>query len=184
MFVSGSCNGLNNCNGHGKCSKNSSCECYPGWGAATDVTLYRAPDCSARTCPSGKAWGDKASSSDTAHAIIECSNRGVCDRKTGKCKCMGNYAGTACERIKCPNDCSGHGRCLKMKDIARATTSFPLETTSYHYEVDQVCICYQGYPLLLYVFTLYVFTECIHICIYCIVYILGRRVMSICISLY
>ena len=53
------CSMMNNCNGHGVCNPSTSaCECFEGWGAATDITLYRAPDCSARTCPVDRAWAD------------------------------------------------------------------------------------------------------------------------------
>lgn len=38
---------LNNCNGHGLCRTSySSCECFTGWGASTDIAEYKAPDCS------------------------------------------------------------------------------------------------------------------------------------------
>jgi len=46
------CSMLSNCNGHGQCSDSTStCSCFEGWGASTDITFYRAPDCSARICP-------------------------------------------------------------------------------------------------------------------------------------
>lgn len=51
------------------------CTCFEGWGADTDLTLYRAADCSARVCPAGKAWGDVPSGSLTAHVEQECSSR-------------------------------------------------------------------------------------------------------------
>ncbi len=39
----------NDCSGHGTCtSATKLCTCQAGWGAATDVTLYRSPDCSQR----------------------------------------------------------------------------------------------------------------------------------------
>lgn len=47
----------NQCSGHGKCLSGSKCSCYEGWGAESDVTDYRAPDCSAKTCPAGYSWG-------------------------------------------------------------------------------------------------------------------------------
>lgn len=37
---------MNNCNGHGTCDTvNSRCLCYSGWGADTDIAVYKAPDC-------------------------------------------------------------------------------------------------------------------------------------------
>ncbi|RHY26214.1 hypothetical protein DYB32_007799 [Aphanomyces invadans] len=50
------CRFLNDCSGHGDCTlMSSTCVCHPGFGASTDVTDYKAPDCSLRTptrhCP-------------------------------------------------------------------------------------------------------------------------------------
>ena len=56
IAVRADCTMHNDCNGHGTCIvSTSTCVCYEGWGAPTDVSLYKAPDCSARTCPSGRA---------------------------------------------------------------------------------------------------------------------------------
>jgi len=52
------------------------------------------------TCPSGKAWADKAYATDKAHQLVECSNGGVCDRKSGQCQCFEGYTGHACQRSK------------------------------------------------------------------------------------
>lgn len=51
------------------------CTCFEGWGADTDLTLYRSADCSARVCPAGKAWGDVPSGPLSAHEEQECSSR-------------------------------------------------------------------------------------------------------------
>jgi len=49
--AAGNCAHLNNCNGHGVCdTANYKCNCFNGWGSATDVATYKAPDCSAREC--------------------------------------------------------------------------------------------------------------------------------------
>jgi hypothetical protein len=121
------CVSLNNCNGHGRCNyATSTCDCDVGWGAKTDITLYRAPDCSQRTCPAGKAWGDVASSTNKAHHLMECSNRGICNRQTGLCKCIPGFGGPACNRMLCPNNCSGHGMCVSMKDMAKLARALPL----------------------------------------------------------
>ena len=124
----GSCKDHNFCNGHGKCSPHKSvCDCYEGWGAASDITLYRAPDCSAKTCPPGKAFGDLPSNTDIAHALSECSNQGLCDRTTGTCNCLPSFSGANCEQMKlCPNDCSGHGQCLAMYQLAWKDNALPL----------------------------------------------------------
>jgi hypothetical protein len=122
----------NDCTGHGTCDTSTrKCNCFIGWGASDDVSLYKAPDCSLRkfihlhrglctyiirkphtffhdwgggyagTCPSGAAWVDLATSANTAHAIAECSNAGLCSRVDGTCKCYPGFTGDACQRCKC-----------------------------------------------------------------------------------
>ena len=49
---------------------------------------------------------------------MECSNKGICDRKTGECECFDGYDGTACQRASCPSGCSGHGICMTIADLA------------------------------------------------------------------
>ena len=125
---------LNSCSGHGKCmisrKHGAACRCYIGWGAKTDITSYRAPDCSSQSCPSGKAWAWVATNNVSSHSIRECSNRGICDHSTGNCNCAPGYTGMACDRRLCPNDCSGHGRCLSMKMLASHVDAWPLSLSS------------------------------------------------------
>jgi hypothetical protein len=136
--VTADCQMLNYCNGHGVClNSTSTCACYEGWGSQTDITFYRAPDCSQRSCPSDRAWADIPTSSTVAHAVMECSNRGTCNRQTGECTCFPGFTGQACQRNKCPNDCSGHGVCLSMKQLARMDSALPLGPNTY-YEGDEV----------------------------------------------
>eukprot|EP00953_Heterococcus_sp_UTEX-ZZ885_P013268 7584-Heterococcus_DN1.PRE.1 len=54
------CSLLNYCSGHGKCSIYKTCICEHGWGAPDELLIASniARDCSQRTCPTGKAWGD------------------------------------------------------------------------------------------------------------------------------
>eukprot|EP00944_MAST-04C_sp_MAST-4C-sp1_P002699 g2699.t1 len=54
---------------------------------------------------------------DEGHFYMECSNRGLCDRKTGECKCFPGFTGSGCRRESCPNDCSGHGECLTVDEM-------------------------------------------------------------------
>ncbi|CAM9229530.1 unnamed protein product [Sphacelaria rigidula] len=125
------CSLFNWCNGHGTCdTSTSTCTCFEGWGADTDVTLYRAADCSARVCPSGKAWGDVPTGPLAAHQVQECSGRGLCDRESGECECFDGFSGGACERSGCPNDCSGHGRCVNMKSLATTSEALPLSNVT------------------------------------------------------
>lgn len=108
--ISGNC--PNNCNSQGLCDKYSRCACTDG---------YTGADCSLKLCPYGNAWSDQATASDTAHAFIECSSRGTCDRESGECVCAKGFTGSACERLECSNDCNGNGICLSMKDRAAKT---------------------------------------------------------------
>lgn len=40
---------------------------------------------------------------NTAHDYMECSNKGVCDRKSGTCECLPGYDGVSCQRASCPS---------------------------------------------------------------------------------
>jgi len=40
---------------------------------------------------------------NSAHDYAECSNKGLCDRKTGVCECLPGYDGVACQRASCPS---------------------------------------------------------------------------------
>ncbi|TMW67627.1 hypothetical protein Poli38472_011247 [Pythium oligandrum] len=118
---------LANCNGHGRCNTaTKTCTCFEGYGAATDVAVYKAPDCSQRVCPAGPSWGGIPTDETVAHALAECSDMGVCDRSSGQCKCYRGYEGSACQRSTCLNGCSGHGRCVSMREMATITSAFPL----------------------------------------------------------
>jgi len=39
------------------------------------------------------AWSDMASGVDLAHQNAECSNRGICNRRTGACECQKGFEG-------------------------------------------------------------------------------------------
>lgn len=94
--------------------------------------MYRSHDCSLRTCANGRAWADIPTAPDTAHALAECSNKGICNRATGVCECYPGFTGDACQRRGCVNDCSGHGRCMSMKRLAASTEALPLsDATTY-----------------------------------------------------
>jgi len=103
----GSC--ANGCSGHGKCGAMDLCECHQNWQGA---------DCSLRTCPFELAWVDTALRADDAHYYAECANKGLCDRKTGVCKCFDGYDGKGCQRSVCPDGCSGHGTCEFINELA------------------------------------------------------------------
>lgn len=122
----------NSCSGHGTCSDHDQCSCYARKDATTDdegaiVSAWIGADCSLRTCAYGLAFVDTPKPDSTtdhdyqneAHRMSECSNAGVCDRKTGLCECFPGYDGRACDRTVCPNECSGHGTCQTQKQFYR-----------------------------------------------------------------
>ena len=102
----------NLCSGHGNCDIFSRCHCW---------ARFSGSDCSEIECPRGRAWSDDAQATDSAHALAECSKRGMCDRSTGKCQCQSGFDGNACQRLECTNHCSGHGSCVNMKSLASQT---------------------------------------------------------------
>merc|ERR1719240_162380 len=106
----------NGCSGHGSCGNNDKCTCYTR--PKNNDPAWTEHDCSARTCPKEMAWADSATADNKAHMMVECSNKGLCDRKTGECKCFDNYDGKACERTVCPNNCNGRGRCVTQEQLA------------------------------------------------------------------
>ncbi|KAF1771891.1 EGF-like domain, extracellular [Phytophthora cactorum] len=109
-FVLGAC--PNKCSGHGKCGLNDVCQCMQNWVGG---------DCSGRQCPFTRAWHDTAQRDDDAHYYAECGNRGTCDRATGECTCDAGFIGSGCRRMQCPNDCSGHGTCEFIEELAADT---------------------------------------------------------------
>ena len=66
----------------------------------------------------GDAWVGDVQGANDAHPSVECSNKGICDRKTGECQCFANYDGIACERTICPNNCNNRGVCYTEKQLA------------------------------------------------------------------
>ena len=90
------------------------CTCYPGWGSNGNA----GGDCSERFCPFELSWVDGPSRAGGRHQYFECANKGLCNRVTGECNCFAGYEGKACGRQSCPEDCSGHGTCEYMKDLA------------------------------------------------------------------
>ncbi|KAE9319288.1 hypothetical protein PF001_g5962 [Phytophthora fragariae] len=132
----------NSCSGHGRCGASNQCTCDADWALA--------PDCSLRKCPTGVAWTDKAKTANAAHAVAECSNRGVCDYSKGECTCFNGYTGAACQRLRCPSDCSGHGLCYSSATLASQYGPSSLAgsgPTYTNWEKDSMtsCMCDMGY---------------------------------------
>lgn len=138
----------NSCWGHGECVDTSKCSCWSQWTGG---------DCSMRKCPVSTAWADQAVADETAHQPAECSARGLCDHTTGICQCYDGFEGLACNRMSCPNDCSGHGSCRSMKYHAAnqergysTNDAHTIYTYTSNWDADKVwgCECdpeYQGY---------------------------------------
>jgi hypothetical protein len=117
------------CNGHGACGAYQVCECWPNW---------QGVQCAERVCPFGIAWSDHPTADNTAHAYAECSNAGICDRKSGMCKCMAEFEGDSCSRTKCVKDCNGHGMCID-------DPSMPPQSILYDRWQKQKCDCDSGW---------------------------------------
>ena len=105
----------NGCSGHGSCGASDKCTCYTRIDGEPAWTFN---DCSGRTCPKGQAWVGYVQNINDAHPVVECSNAGSCDRKSGLCTCFPGYEGISCERQACPNQCSSAGVCLSEEQLA------------------------------------------------------------------
>jgi hypothetical protein len=79
----------------------------------------------------------------SAHAYMECSNKGICDRTTGQCECFDGYDGAACQRASCPNDCSGHGTCETISDLAAKDSGSVYKL--WDKDASMGCMCDSGY---------------------------------------
>jgi len=121
MSISATCD--NGCSGHGvcNCDNQCACECYDNWGMGQ---AYDSGDCSDRICPFELAWVDAPNHGGLRHKYAECSGKGLCNRATGECECFEGYEGKGCQRSSCPNDCSGHGTCEYLEDLAYAAVEF------------------------------------------------------------
>jgi hypothetical protein len=101
-------------------------------------------DCSLRTCPKSSAWvAEDAVKHNDVHPTVECSNKGMCDRKTGICECFEGYEGTACQRMVCPDDCNDRGICWPMMHVAAKWNR--LYDTPWDSLKALSCICDNGF---------------------------------------
>jgi len=134
----------NACSGHGTCSLHDMCTCCRNW-QGDDCSQRTCPfdyahvdspkgdlDMSTGTLsgpmdklivgstvyPFGTTEQYPDSQEQEGHFYMECSNKGLCNRDDGTCSCFPGYEGTACQRVSCPNACSGHGTCETIKELA------------------------------------------------------------------
>ena len=132
----------NGCSGHGSCSaQGDACKCVV---SLNGVKLYTGADCSLKACPVGLSWASATLlGNNDAHPLMECSNRGVCNRDTGECECYPPFEGMACQRNACWNDCNNRGQCLPQKMLAE------LAGNLYDQPWDSMkiwgCLCDAGY---------------------------------------
>ena len=63
---------------------------------------------------------EKNTVDDEGHFYMECANRGLCDRSTGECECFDGYTGSGCQRLACPEGCSGHGTCETVDELRQS----------------------------------------------------------------
>jgi len=133
----------NACSGNGDCKRKDVCECYTGYQGAdcSERTCYfgiahvdtpkgdlngdgivSGPLTTVITGSEVYPWGTNEqypnADANEGHFYMECSNRGLCDRAEGLCECFDGYEGTACNRKACPSDCSGHGTCETIRELA------------------------------------------------------------------
>lgn len=109
-----------------------------------------------------EVWQGLNQAEDEAHFYAECSGKGICDRSSGECACFGGYTGHACQRSSCPSDCSGHGVCRTLREIAAGglnkrlinnelgVRTYEGVQTAFAYNLwdadkAQACICDAGY---------------------------------------
>lgn len=130
------------CSSNGVCNYcNQQCECFDGHGSANDKVKLGgahnfASDCSGSICPFGISFGrfpNKWSPYGIhagVHATAECSDRGICNRENGLCKCFEGYEGNACQRKACPGSpaCSGRGKCVDMERLVMERNGLPFRT--------------------------------------------------------
>jgi hypothetical protein len=125
----------NQCSGHGTCNlKTNRCQCFDSW---TGI------DCSDRACPKDIAWIGHVVQENDVHPILECSNRGTCNRQTGECDCFPGYDGIACQRYICPDDCNYRGVCFPEKFLAR--NAGVIYETPWDAMKSVGCVCDIGY---------------------------------------
>lgn len=166
----------NGCSGHGKCTGYDMCVCFRNWqgndcadrtcqfGLSVvdspkgdlDSSGYLDNELTAVNSPqypygTTEIFPEMLNSdleivSQSAHWYTECSNAGICNRKTGECECYEGYEGVACHRMKCPGengDCNGHGTCQTLRQIA--SKNVHASYNLWDRDSTRVCLCDHGF---------------------------------------
>jgi len=128
------------CSGRGTCGAYDRCECFKG---VDGEYKYAGNDCSLLVCPKGEAWLGSVVSANNNHPLVECSNKGTCDTKSGVCACYSGFEGLACERTTCPLDCSYNGECYTQRQLAYEAGR--IYTTPWDANKHVGCVCDMGY---------------------------------------
>jgi hypothetical protein len=134
--------------------KKDSCVCFLRKEDGNSIYDYTNADCSGKVCPSGTAQNMLPYDTNAHTQLVECSSVGTCDRTTGVCACQSGFTGKACNRRKCPNDCSGRGKCRTLSEIVSWVAgqsasldwlSSSLAYAAFDQDVSAGCLCDKGY---------------------------------------
>jgi hypothetical protein len=87
--------------------------------AVSNAPVMKFLSTQARPRGDWEQWvGDFSDLGDEGHYYMECANRGICDTKTGECKCFEGYTGAACQVHACPSECNYRGTCETVSALA------------------------------------------------------------------
>ena len=113
------------CSGAGICDAKKTCNCTEG---------YEGVACEYKACPTGRAWWEEAVGNnieDAHRSGATCSNRGSCDRSSGRCTCDSYFDvvyGDNCETMMCEvnatMECGAFGYCATMAELATNAIQF------------------------------------------------------------
>jgi len=79
---------------------------------------------------------------------VECSDAGKCNEENGVCECDEGYWGLACERMMCPGQCSGHGKCMTISSLGKFYTRSSKDAVAYtNWDKHKAmgCVCDYGF---------------------------------------